>query len=150
MSLLDCLRQIIIKHRRHHRRHHHNHHRPEVAGLAFMSKGRRLESKMDLRVDQNLPLSVVAVDKYGNSLGPVAAFDSAPSWGISDASFGALNVDPSGVLAMLVPAGKLGQANLSLSGQLGGKALSAAPLAINFIAGSAAGIAIQPGTPVNQ
>lgn len=100
---------------------------------------------MNLKVNQQLPVSIVAEDKFGN---PTGAFDSVPAWTLSDPTLGTVTPAADGLSAVLVPSGKLGNGQLQVLGTADAKQISGS-LDVVLIAGDATQIVLQPGTPVD-
>ena len=96
---------------------------------------------MDLKVSQEVPVSIVAEDRFGN---PTGACDAPPSWSVSDPSLGAATVAADGMSAVFIPSGKIGACQLQVSGIAQGHSIAGA-LDLNLLAG-----VIQPGAPVDQ
>ena len=100
---------------------------------------------MNLKVSQQLPVAVVAEDKFGN---PTGAFDSVPVWSLSDDTLGVANASADGLSAVVVPSGKEGTCTLQVLASADGKQLSGS-LALVLIAGDATQLVLQAGTPVD-
>lgn len=99
---------------------------------------------MDLKVNFSLPVTAVAVDKFGN---PTGAFDVVPNWSLSEPSKGALVVAQDGLSAVLVPSGPLGAEQVRVDAVAAGLAISGV-LDLSLVAGDAVSVSLQAGTPV--
>jgi hypothetical protein len=99
--------------------------------------------KMNLKVNDSLPLAIQAEDEFGN---PTQAFDAPPAWSLADSTLGSVVPSADGLSAVLNPSGKLGVTTLQVLGTVAGAQISGS-LALTLIAGDAAQIVIQPGTP---
>jgi hypothetical protein len=102
--------------------------------------------KMDLKVNDILPVTLLVEDKFGNQNG---SLDAAPTWAVVDASFGAFAAAADGLSGVFTPAGKVGTAALQVSGLIGGAPITGT-LALNLLPGDATQIVITPGTPAAE
>lgn len=100
---------------------------------------------MNLKVSQNLPIAIVAEDKFGN---PTGAFDSAPAWSLTDPTLGSVAPAADGLSAVVSPSGKLGSCQVQVLGQADGKAIQGS-LDLVLIPGDATQIVLQAGAPVD-
>lgn len=101
---------------------------------------------MDLKVSQQVPVAIVAEDRFGN---PTGAFDAPPAWTVVDATLGAAQVAADGLSAVFVPSGKLGVTQLQVLGAADGKQIQGS-LDLNLIAGDATQVVLQAGAPSDQ
>jgi hypothetical protein len=101
-------------------------------------------TKMILKVNQKLPLSVEFQDKFGNA----AKVDGAPAWAMTDAELGALEIAEGGLSAVFTPSGKAGALKVQVSADAdlgeGVKAILG-ELELSLIAGDAVSVAIKAG-----
>ena len=118
---------------------------PVAARIVFTLTGKK-GFIMNLKANDQLPVSLQAADEFGN---PTAAnFDSPPSWSSSDASVVAVAAAADGLSAVLSsPAGKLSGATVQVAGTVGGVAVQGS-LQLTVVAGDTAEITLVPGTPV--
>lgn len=97
---------------------------------------------MNLKVNDFLPVSIVAEDEFGN---PTGALDGAPAWSMSDSTLGTVEASEDGMSATVKPSGKLGTCQLQVLAAAQGKQISGS-LELVMIAGDASQIVIQAGT----
>jgi hypothetical protein len=122
---------------------------PEMAvRIIFFNNDTKQEvSKMFLKLNQSLPLSVKIMDKDGN----VAKVDGLPSWALTDASLGSLEVSADGYSAMFKPSGVLGalKVQVKADADLGeGVKEILGELDVEMVAGEATTVVISAGEPV--
>lgn len=103
------------------------------------------ETKMILKDSQKLPMSIAAVDKFGN---PAGAFDAAPAWSVVDPTLGVLTVAADGLSAEFLPSGVLGTSQVQVAALASGHSIVGS-LDISVVAGDAVSIQIQAGAPVD-
>jgi hypothetical protein len=109
---------------------------------------KRKVTNMNLKVNQNLPVSIEIKDKFGNP----AIVDGVPSWSLTAQGLADLEVAADGMSALVKPIGPVGSVSVQVSADadLGaGVTAILGELAIELIAGDAETIAIAAGTPVN-
>lgn len=100
-----------------------------------------------LTADQQVPVSLVIIDNHGNP----AKVDGTPSWFITDSSILAANMAPDGLSATITAKGPAGnsQVKVSADADLGeGVVEIIGLLDVTVVAGQAAVVGLQPGTPV--
>lgn len=100
-------------------------------------------NNMELKVTQQLPLVLVATDKFGNV---VPTPSGLPVWTQSVDTFTVLEVAVDGLSAVLKPNGQLGAVDIGATLDL----LVAVPVHVDLVAGPVAAIEIVPGTPVDM
>lgn len=100
---------------------------------------------MNLKVSQQLPIQIVAEDKFGN---PTGAFDAPPAWSVTDPSLAVVTASDDGLSATVAPTGKLGACQVQVLGQADGKQITGT-LDLALIAGDATQIVLQPGAAVD-
>lgn len=100
---------------------------------------------MQLKVNDQLPISVQAADEFGN---PTSAnFDSPPVWSSSDSSVAAVSASADGLSAVVTsPNGKLADATIQVVGTVAGKSVQGS-LQLSMVAGDTAEIVLAPGAP---
>jgi hypothetical protein len=131
---------------RHHRHHHHHRHKVwlVVNNFAFELKPNQenemAQSLLDTQIDN---LSIQVNDASGNIISPPPAFNTAPSWTLTDpAGTGAtLSASADGTSAVLTPAGKLGTVTVGLTATIGGQSFTAS-LDVAITSGAPASISI--------
>jgi hypothetical protein len=97
---------------------------------------------------QTCPVTVQEVDARGNPTS--APLDAPPVWATSDSTIITVAPDPAdttGLSQIITAVGKLGTAQLNVTGVVGGKSL-AGSLQVTVVASAAATLNIVPGTPV--
>ena len=110
---------------------------------------KRKVTHMNLKIDQNLPLSIAVKDRRGNP----AALDGAPAWSVTVPELAVLEVAEDGLSAVLKPTGIVGSLVVQVSGDadLGeGEKTLLGELPVELIAAEAVTIAIAAGEPVDQ
>lgn len=108
----------------------------------------KVDSIMNLKVTQFLPLSIKIEDKLGNA----AVVDGAPVWSLTDPALGDLEVAEGGLSAKLMPKGPLGEFKVQVKADadLGeGVKEILGELPVTLVAGDAAVVAIAAGEPVD-
>lgn len=106
-------------------------------------------TSMNLRDDQNLPVSIQPVDKKGNA----APVDGVPAWLSSNTELVTVTASDDGLSATVSPVGPLGMATISVTADadLGaGVTEIAGSLDVTVISGGAVTVNIVAGTPVDQ
>ena len=101
---------------------------------------------MNLKANDNLPLTIQAEDKFGNQVG---ALDTPPTWSVADTTMGAVAPATDGMSAVFTPSGKEGSTQVQVAGAVNGATIMGS-LDVTILAGDAAQIVIQPGTPAAQ
>lgn len=102
--------------------------------------------EMNLKVDKFLPLTVKAIDEFGN---PVGAFDAPPVFSSTNPDLASVEAAADGMSAVVKPAGTLGSCEIHVLAQAGGKAIEGS-LALDLIPGDAFKVTIEPGAPVEN
>lgn len=100
---------------------------------------------MNLKANDQLPLSIAAADEFGNPTASV--FDSAPVWSVDNTAIATVAASADGSSAIVTPTGALGSANVQVLGLVAGQQVQGT-LPLVLIAGDVAEITIAPGTPV--
>lgn len=104
---------------------------------------------MNLKITQNLPVSVKFSDKFGNA----AAVDGKPEWSVTDESLASLDVADDGMSVLVKPSGKLGSFKVQCSADAdlgeGVKAILG-ELAIDLLPAEAVKVDLSAGEPVDQ
>lgn len=118
--------------------------RSHAVRIGFLISGNK-GITMNLKVSQSEPFKIVAEDKFENSTG---AFDAPPTYSLADPTLGSVIAADDGLSVVVNPSGKLGVTQLQVLGVADGKTISGSA-DINFIAGDAVTIVLQPGTPVD-
>ncbi len=105
-----------------------------------------MRTKVQLKVNDSLPITIQAADEFGN---PTAAvFDAVPAWSSSDSSVASVVAADDGLSASVVsPSGKLASATIQVSGLVAGVAVVGS-LQLDMIAGDTAEIILAPGVAV--
>lgn len=110
--------------------------------MYFIINGTRMD-KMNLKVSQTLPMSVVAEDEFNNPVGALAS----PAWTVVDPTLGTIVASDDGQSATFTPSGKLGTTQIQVLVN-DGKVINGS-LDVVLIPGDATQVVIQAGTPVD-
>lgn len=117
---------------------------PAATQVVFIIAGKRITSMFNLKVNDQLPISIQTADEFGN---PTGAFDSAPTWSSSDTTVATVAPAADGMSAVVTsPGGKLAGCTIQVSGTSAGQAVQGS-LQLNMVAGDVASIVLVPGTP---
>ena len=120
--------------------------RPRRVYIHFFVQGRRVRKHMQLKVNDQLPISIQAADEFGNPT--TANFDAPPVWTSSDDTVASVQASADGLSALVTsPSGKLASATVQVSGTVGGSPVQGS-LQLDMVAGDTAEIVLAPGTPV--
>ena len=118
-----------------------------TSAIEFFVNNRKVET-MNLKVTQNLPVSIQIKDKFGNA----AAVDGVPSWSSTDTSLCDIEAAQDGMSALVKPKGPLGSCGIQVSADadLGeGVKSILGELEVTFLPGDAETISVAAGEPVN-
>lgn len=122
--------------------------KPSIAEtIEFFVNNRKVET-MNLKVTQNLPVSIQIKDKFGNS----AQVDGAPVWSSTDTSLCEIEAAADGMSALVKPRGGVGSCGVQVTADadLGeGVKSILGELELTFLPGDAETISIAAGEPVN-
>lgn len=107
------------------------------------------DDKMNLKINQNLPLSVKFEDAQGNA----ASVDGAPAWSVTDASLATLQPSADGLSCLVVPTGPTGSLTVQCAADVdlgSGVTTILGSLDLVLVSAEATQVDISAGTPVDQ
>jgi hypothetical protein len=106
-------------------------------------------TEMNLKVNQNLPVSVQFKDKFGNA----AQVDGKPEWSLTAPALANLEVAEDGMSCVVKPVGTVGEFELQCSADADmGEGVKAVlgMLPVTLLPGEAFAVELSAGTPVDQ